>query len=284
MAENAPPVRPRVLLVAGEVREAWAHALSEASFDVRTTGWLDAVTAARIDPPDVVVVSGDLPQNAPQLLANAFRGAGFEKSPVVVAVLEPEEIERALDQPLRADRYVPRPVAADALAREVADASRAGRTRWKPLPADVVALSFIAASLLILGARMLVNGFYGLSRGSTAPAALDRVVLLAWLAALAVGIGVALAFGTRPRTVGQWRRVLPGTGFLLWLSGQSLRGYWPAAEMALLSLGLLAWVAWALLVKPRSPAARGWLIALAALLLLLAAAPWVTFAWISIAN
>jgi hypothetical protein len=65
LACRRPWRRPTVLLLAGDIRDEWKRALEAAGLEVITTGWLDAVTAARLHHPRVVVVSADLPANAP---------------------------------------------------------------------------------------------------------------------------------------------------------------------------------------------------------------------------
>jgi DNA-binding response OmpR family regulator len=141
--DTDPTKRPSVLLLAGEVRDAWTRALEEAGFEVRTTGWLDGVTAARLRRPDVVLVSADLPANARVAVTTAFRADDLSTIPIAVAGVSPGVAERESAHPLRADRYIQLPVTADRLAREVAETIRRGRVPWRRPPEQRLALALL---------------------------------------------------------------------------------------------------------------------------------------------
>jgi hypothetical protein len=273
-----------VLLLAGEVREAWSRALTAAGFDVRTTGWLDGVTAARVGRPDLVLVAADLPANAPQILCTAFRSAEDLKDvPIAIAGLAPEVAERAWEQPLRADRYIPASADADAPVREVREALRAGRTPWKRRSVEKVIIGLVVVGSLALVASSWTESLLRLQRRAGVPAA-SAALLAFGLGAFTAAFVLGFASRKRPLSPSERRTVLGWVGLVLVQAQFLVRPAHAALGLAAASLGLLAWAVWAWQgprVKPRSRAATRWFHVLAGALVVLAALPWIVLAWLS---
>ncbi len=256
--------RTKVLLLAGDVRDEWKRALEAAGFDVRVAGWLDALPAARTEGPDVVVVSGDLPPQAPQLVVNALRGSGSSHVPVVVAgAPEPERFPPFAATAGLADRYVASPVVPEALARAVAEA--VGKRRRFFLG------SAPAAGFSVMGLALLATSALGSGAGS----ALRTVLEVVGAGSIAVGLALTLRHegGKGPLTIGEWRRFFGAVGFwTLCLVPYPLGTHW--SEPICFTVAFAAWAAWAWLVARSKERPLRWL-ALAVVLLAVAAAPWV---------
>ncbi len=236
---GAAPRQARVLLLAGEVRDAWAAALAP-EFDVATTGWLDGVTAARLRRPDVVVVGMDLPGGAAAAACRGFRSAmDLRKLPIVVAGDGAYALEAETSELLRADRYVP-VLDGAALAAQVRDLLRVGRARL-PKAARIVAGACGAVLVLAMLARIAADAFFPALR---TPAFGVATLAVAVAAALAAGVTVAVA---RPRPVSPFerRRALAWAGmWLIWIG--TAGPHWLAlAKMVAFSLALGAWATWA---------------------------------------
>jgi hypothetical protein len=80
-----------VLLVAGPGAENARLALAQGGYVVRESGWLDAVTAARVERPDAVVIAGELPRGAAEMLVRAFGSQDVYAVPLVLAGV-PDEL------------------------------------------------------------------------------------------------------------------------------------------------------------------------------------------------
>ncbi len=272
-----------MLLLAGDVRDAWREALAP-EFEVVTAGWLDGITAARLEIPDAVLVSADLPPQAPRLVLTAFRSdARLAHVPIVMATGDGVPPEPLWGNPrFIGDRYVAETIAPASLVSEIGEAVRAGRATFRRARGRQVALALLVTGAIALFAvRFVEEGAVGAPRhAGRVVAALSAVAI----AALGASAAVVIATLRRRPTLAELRSVLGWAGFVL-LQVQSLspRGCRALVTVVAGSLGLLAWAAWAWLApraKPRTPAARrGWSF-LAAILVLLAASPWL-YVWIA---
>lgn len=278
-----PASRATVLLLAGEMREEWSRALTAGGLDVHTTGWLDALTAARVRRPDVVLVSTDLPAGAPQAICTTFRStADLAAVPILVAGPGAERMDEEALAPVRADRYVRAPVNGDVLVREVRDPlSVAGLPRRRPAQTVVLALLALATAAAFVPALadFLLKGPPETRLGPIA----FGVGVLAALAALVLGV----ATRERPLSGIERRRVLGWAATWIWCVGAVSPESFGAAGVAVFSVGCLAWAAWAWLgprVKPTTPRRRRAFLLLAGTLVVLAAAPWIALLWIRAAG
>ncbi|MFL5299568.1 MAG: hypothetical protein ACJ79R_04400 [Anaeromyxobacteraceae bacterium] len=257
-----------MLLVAGAARDTWAGALAAAGFEVRTVDWLDAVTAARVRRPDAVVIADDLPGRATDVLRSALAG-DLNTLPVVMAGAPPND-------PVRAEmdtfRYVSAPTALATVGAVVTEAMRAGRPR-KALP------SWWWLELsggLVLAAGLIVGSLSSWIERRTPGA--GRAVLGGATAFAVAGAAAALFLAIWRRSHSARMCVKHAWIFLVMLlpAHEALFGTAPATASFSASLALMSASAWlARDAKPRSPAARRWLLAVAIALLLAAAARWV---------
>jgi hypothetical protein len=266
-----------VLLIAEGAREAWRSALERAGCVVRAPGWLDAITAARTERPDVVVISADVPDHAVPVVVRGFRGSDLHALPLLVAGVAEELVESELEPMFRPDRVMAPPVDPGALAAEVLALARSGRIAPRP---SRLSLVLGGLSLLLVGALLLGAGF---------PPLLSRLPFLggAWpfviAAALLLATGAAASARDRDRPRSPWglRSGAGWTGLLLLQAATRFAGpeRWPGALTA--SAAFLAFAAWAWLgqkVKRRSFAGRGGLRVVAAMCGAAAAVPWILLA------
>jgi hypothetical protein len=279
MPSDSPSRRPEVLLLAGEARDAWARSLAAAGLEVNTTGWLDGTTAARLRRPDAVLVSTDLPPNAPQLLCNGFRASvDLAGLPIIVAGPGADRVDQAALEPMRADHYVLASADGDGLADRVREAIRVGRVPAVGKPARTLALALGVVSAAAMVARLFVG---------TRPvsAATAWLLLAAIVLPLAGAFAVGVAARKRPMSVAEWRRTLGWLGLLLWNVGRFIPAGGRFAEWSCVSLGACAFAGWAWLgpaPTPWFPRSRRPFQILAGAFIALAAAPlvvWALRAW-----
>jgi hypothetical protein len=267
----------RVLLLADAVREEWTRALEAGGLEVSTTGWHDAVTAARLRRPDVVLVSTDLPANAPQAVCDEFRSAvELATLPIVVAGPGAKGIETGATWPLRADHYVAGPVDLGALAERIRVAEASGRIGFLNRRASRVVLGLLVASAFALLSLAPLE-LYWRGVGAERTRAGEWLAFAAIALPLAAAIAVATAARTRRLSVAEWRSVLGFGGLVLLNCGRFVPGAGVLGQLAGGTLGLLAWAGWAWLGPSPTPwfvrSRRAFQI-LAVILALLAVAPW----------
>lgn len=276
MAAPPQPGSTSVVLVAERTRDAWRAALERAGCIVRTPSWLDAITAARTYGPHVVVVSGDLPDNALPVLVQTLRSSDLHDLPVLVAGITEELADSEIEPLFQPDRVVAPPVDPEALAAEVLALARSGRLAPRPSRISSV---LGGLSLLLVGALLLGTGF---------PPLLRRLPFLEgpWpfiiAAVLLLATGAAASARGRRRAPSVWtlRTGVGWTGLLLFQGAMRFPGRegWPGALTA--SAAFLAFAAWAWLgqrVKRRS-FGRGGLRLLSALCGAAAGIPWILLA------
>jgi hypothetical protein len=268
METPQPPGR-EVLLLGGEGRDAWEQALRGAGFQVRTTGWLDAVTAVRLRRPDAVVVADDLPAGAAELLARAFLAMELWEVPLLACCPPSLELELAFPRaPPR--RFLSAPVdpatvpgLVSSLLEEAAHPRR--QSPWL--------LTFIAFAAFVAAGAALTLG--------KSPSTVRE-----WF----VAVGQAAAFGCftgflaqaivvpRPLRLAAVRTVCGWASVLVW---QCMPRAGPRAFFAAITFASLSGSVWAglsLRVKPRTPGWRAWFVVLAVAFAALAILPWVLFA------
>jgi hypothetical protein len=110
----------------------------------------------------------------------------------------------------------------------------------------------------------------------------DALPLAVFVTAFAAAVAIAVAARPRPFSPREWRRLLGSAATWIWMAGVFVPDRLLLGKVTAVSVACAVWAAWAWLgprVKPRSPAATRWFNLLAALLTILAAAPWLAFAW-----
>lgn len=284
MSESTQPRRALVLLLAGDLRERWTRALEAGGLEVTATGWLDGVTAARIRRPDVVLVSMDLPESAPQMVCNGFRmSTDLARIPIVVVGPGSDRLDQHAPAQLRADHYLPQSIDGEALAARVREAAASGRIRWLGSRASRVVVGLLLFSGFALMAWLLLTAYWGLSH--TRPTLESQwlafaAIVVPFAAALAVG----LAARTRPLSIAERRSALGWLGLFFWNGGRVVPGGGMLALFAGWTLGSLALAAWAWLGPSPTPwfkRSRRAFQLLAGALVLLAVAPWAAVLWYS---
>lgn len=282
MSESSHPRRPLVLLLAGDLREGWSRALEAGGFEVNATGWLDGVTVARIRRPDVVLVSTDLPENAPQVVCNGFRMSGdLARIPIVVVGPGSDRLDQQAPAQMRADHYVPQSIEGEALAARVREAAASGRIRWLSKRASVVAGGLLLLSAFALLARLLLEAYWGRTR--TRPTLESEwLAFAAIVLPFAAAVVVGLVARTRPLSIAERRSSLGWLGLMFWNVGRFVPGGGMLAQFAGVTLGSLAFAAWAWLGPSPTPwfkRSRRAFQLLAGALVLLAVAPWAVVLW-----
>ena len=289
MLEPSPSRRPSVLLLAGGVREEWTRALEAGGLDVATTGWLDGITAARLRRPDLLLVSTDLPEGAPQSVLTAFRSDDLRQLPIVLAGPGADRMDQEVPGPVRPDQCLPGTIDAGVLPERLRAAMGAGRVRAIPKPAARVAIGLVMVSLLAWGGRVVLDTFAYRWTGAVPSPATRWLLLGAFVVPFVAAVAITFKARTRPISLAERRTLLGWLGLMLWNGGRMfpLGATAPeggtAAQFAGFSLGLCAFAAWAWLgpsAKQRTPRVRRAFHLLAAGLVLLAASPWALLPWL----
>lgn len=262
------------MLVAGPSLDAWSGALAEAGFEVRTPGWKDAITAARVQRPDAVVIADDLPDGATPLVQRAFTAPDVEVIPRVVIGTAPDP---AFEFAGTGARYLPPAVTRDALGAAVRDVIRERAAPTRTAVARLLRIVAPAAALLAILPLVVADVSVDVARwagGQGIIAHGERLVGVAGALTLLGGsiVAATLLAGAVLAARSDLPAVREAVGWmsfvLLQCSAPASRLWGRVPAVALLSAGFLAASGWALLgpkVKPRSAAARVWFRVLAVL-------------------